>query len=261
MNEMIVEEKIDYKSMNLYQKLNEVSKTATYVKKTEEGFKFKYAGSADLLGKIRPKMQEVGVLLKFHMDSFELIQKPNGTSFPLVRLSYTWINVDNPIETDRTEITLFEDKMTGCQSVGALLTYAERYFLYKFFQVPTDEDAPEQFYKKQEMSAKVEDQKNLKKEPKKEVKKEPNERRVVIEGKYYLLAEDLWGLMRKKQPEFPAVYPEEMPEYLRHCQKVMPNSHIKDHLENWAELNERFFKGMADWSNAQNSLMDERDVG
>jgi hypothetical protein len=84
------------------------------------------------------------------MESFELVEvkKAGGTAVvPKITISHTWIDADNPGDRFSTQATYFEDRMTGCQSIGSMMTYAERYFLYKFFQIATGADDIEKIYK------------------------------------------------------------------------------------------------------------------
>lgn len=150
------EVKEEKKPLNLYQKLIEVRKEVLYVKKEQEGYNFKYATTSEILGAIRPKMDEMGLLLVPDIEEFELIRMKRGNGeiqVPMMKISYTWINAENPEEQIKTSGHYFDDKMTGSQGVGSIMTYAERYFLYKFFQVATDKDSPEEYYKKHELTA------------------------------------------------------------------------------------------------------------
>lgn len=146
--------------MNLLQKLVEIRKQVLYIKKDESGYNFKYASGADIIGQIRPKMDELGVVLIPNMESFDLVPFKKGSAeIQAIKctISYTWVDSDNPEDKITTTSTFFDDKMTGCQGVGSIMTYAERYFLYKFFQVATDSDSPEQFYKKNKMTPFIDD--------------------------------------------------------------------------------------------------------
>ena len=57
-----------------------------------------------------------------------------------MKLTYVWINADKPEE--QFEVTFYavgqQDDVSKAH--GTALTYAERYFLMKFFNIPTDED-------------------------------------------------------------------------------------------------------------------------
>ena len=57
-----------------------------------------------------------------------------------MKLTYVWINADKPEE--KLEVPFYsvgqQDDVSKAHGTG--LTYAERYFLMKFFNIPTDED-------------------------------------------------------------------------------------------------------------------------
>jgi hypothetical protein len=97
-------------------------------------------------------MDEMGLVLVPSMESFEMIEiKDSKAKFPFIMkmsISYTWINADNPQEQVKSNFTFIEEKMIGCQGIGSVMTYAERYFLCKFFQIATDKDDPDAFKKK-----------------------------------------------------------------------------------------------------------------
>lgn len=139
------------KSMTLYQKLVEIRKKVEYVQKdTEGGFglnKHKYATEAQILGMIRPKMDQLGVLLHIQMTDMEIVVC-TGKDRQLERVkatfTFTWIDADNPTQTLSTQYILAGDAF-DTKSCGALITYAHKYFLYKFFSVPTDKDDPDTF--------------------------------------------------------------------------------------------------------------------
>lgn len=157
--------------MNIYQKLVLVRQEVVYVKQEAKGYNFSYASGKDIIGAVRKKMDELNLLLVPNTESFEFVDFPKGSAtirIPKICISYTWINADNPAEQIVTRATYFEDKMTGCQAIGAIETYAERYFLQKFFQIATGKDDIEAFYEKNGFSAKLEDDKSEKAEPKEE---------------------------------------------------------------------------------------------
>ena len=149
-----------------------VRQEVVYVKQEAKGYNFSYASGKDIIGAVRKRMDELNLLLVPNTESFEFVDFPKGSAMikiPKICISYTWINADNPAEQITTQATYFEDKMTGCQAIGAIETYAERYFLQKFFQIATGKDDIEAFYEKNGFSAKVEDERAGKTDPKEEV--------------------------------------------------------------------------------------------
>jgi len=64
-----------------------------------------------------------------------------------IEIDYTWINAEEPNE----KITCHwygQGLDTGEKGVGKALTYAEKYFMLKFFNIPTDKDDPDSFQDK-----------------------------------------------------------------------------------------------------------------
>jgi len=57
-------------------------------------------------------------------------------------VEFVWVNADNPEETIVCP-WYGQGLDTGEKGVGKALTYAEKYFLLKFFNIPTDEDDPD----------------------------------------------------------------------------------------------------------------------
>jgi len=239
-------ENTEKKHMNLYQKLIEVRKSVLYVSKGDSGYNFKYANCADLLGVIRPVMDEMGVLLVSNMDSFERIQ-PKGMQ---ITMSYTWVNAENPAEQLRTTYTFYEEKMTGCQGVGSVLTYGERYFLYKFFSVATDSDAPEKFYKDHGLSAIEEEG------PKK--KQEPDYRRSI--EAFEKVSPKIWEEMQKVDESIKDItLREKLPYYLFFTQKKHPNVDIIVQIKNHIKDPQQIVRSINAWYDHANgdSLMEE----
>jgi hypothetical protein len=143
--------------MNLYIKLVDIRKSVEYLQKTERGNQgAMYVDPAVLVQKIRAKMDDAGILLvpslsDTTVDSMPDPTKnnPNATSFLFrSKMLYTFIDAESG---DKLDVPWF---MTGkhlqdpAMAGGAALTYFERYFLLKFFQIPTSKDDPEHFQAK-----------------------------------------------------------------------------------------------------------------
>lgn len=148
--------------MNIYQKLIEVRKSVPYLKKDNQGHQYNYVSSSQVLSSIRQKMDEVGLLLVPQVISKEVTQdmveskdkygntKHTTTYFTELNMEFTWVNVDDPSETI---VCLWYGQgvdVAGEKGVGKALTYAEKYFLLKFFNIATDKDDPDAFQHKTE---------------------------------------------------------------------------------------------------------------
>lgn len=143
-------------NLNIYQKLVEIRKSIDVFTKDTEGYGYKYVSGSQVLHKIKAKMDELGVLLIPHINdqshkTFDYTvwdkqakQEKSKTDFIVFgSMTYTWVNAENP--DDRIEIPFQymgqQDDIS--KAFGSALTYSERYFLLKFFGVPTDEDDPD----------------------------------------------------------------------------------------------------------------------
>lgn len=123
------------------------------MQKAATGYNFVYATESQMLGAIRGKMDELGVFLEVDMKSLEPVDVSTlkkGAVFTIAGLKahfiFTWIDADKPEDRITKELWMQHAESTA-QCVGGLMTYANRYFLYKFFSVPTDKDDPDDFDK------------------------------------------------------------------------------------------------------------------
>lgn len=144
------------KPKNLFQKLLEVKRRIPYLKKDAKGYGYTYTSGSTVLYHINQGLNEVGVLLKSEVIDIQKeqieVETRNGVKkewLYTLEMIMTWINVDNPDEKD-----IIKWAATGCngeeKGFGSALTYAERYFMLKFFNIPTDELDPDNFLSKQE---------------------------------------------------------------------------------------------------------------
>ena len=133
--------------LNLYQKLMEIKKAfPSYIKKTAEGYGFKYCKESILNAIINPVMEEHGILLYQEVISLEdckitRVAKDKSTqelTGSRMHLQYTWVNIENPSETLKCSQWI-QDYESDAQKCGGLLTYGVRYFLLKFFNIATDD--------------------------------------------------------------------------------------------------------------------------
>lgn len=158
------------KTLNLYQKIADVKANIDGFTKDTKGYNYSYVSGSQVLHKIREKMVEHNLLLipSTSDEQHELVQNSKGKSEHVVtmKLNYTWINADNPEE--KHEVTFWASGQQDdiSKAHGTALTYAERYFLMKFFNLPTDEDDADAKQKKAQYSARATQQEvgNFKKE-------------------------------------------------------------------------------------------------
>ncbi|MDI6617868.1 MAG: ERF family protein [Clostridiales bacterium] len=144
------------KPKNIYQKLIEVRKAVPYLQKTESGNQYKYVGSSGVLTAVRGELDKQGLLLIPRVKSVKVtgdtVEKTDNygtkhttTWFTELTMEYTWINADNPEEKIVCEWYGQGVDIAGEKGVGKALTYAEKYFLLKFFNIATDTDDPDKY--------------------------------------------------------------------------------------------------------------------
>lgn len=166
--------------LNLYQKIAKIRDMVSAVQKNKQGFGYMYADEEALLPQITAGMK------KYHLSLFpgtvggttsaELIQytktkvnkdkvtkevkiyEENVNEY-LVQsdMTFTWVNNDNPAETLVVPWTLVGCQTDASQAFGSGLTYSNRYFLLKFFNVATVNDDPDNFRSKQAAALAEED--------------------------------------------------------------------------------------------------------
>lgn len=137
------------KKLNIFQKLVEVRKKVIYIQKNTRNPRFPYACTSDLLAEIRDEMDYQGIVVLTEFDSFNIVNI-NGKDCPQAWIKHTWVNAEDPSDRIETKLCFTETTQTGCQSSGSILTYSERYMLYKTLLVATDEADPDAFFARRE---------------------------------------------------------------------------------------------------------------
>lgn len=136
---------MEEKTISIYKKLHEIQKSVRGFGKDSKGHNYTYVSGAKILGHIRTKMDALGLILKQEVLSIENERQDykvrHGEKSEIlskVMMRFTWVC----IETGETDVNLFgaNGQNDFDKGVGSALTYAERYFLLKYFHIPTDED-------------------------------------------------------------------------------------------------------------------------
>mgnify|MGYP001236398701 FL=1 len=146
----------EQKPLNLYQKLVEVRKSIDFFTKDTKGFGYTYVSGSQVLRKIKDKMDELQILLipvvlnqshdTFHYkqwDKKEQREKDKTDFIVTADMNYIWVNAENPEERIEIPWQTMGQQDDISKAFGSGLTYSERYFLLKFFGVPTDEEDPD----------------------------------------------------------------------------------------------------------------------
>lgn len=139
------------KIATLAQKLVEVRRSVDYLQKTSQGSQFSYTSSSQVLAAVREKLNELGILLTPHVTHAEVRENltKSGTAVYFTELVMTMEWAD--VETGETKAIPWYAQgvdLAGEKGVGKALTYAEKYFILKQFNIPTDKDDPDAFQEK-----------------------------------------------------------------------------------------------------------------
>lgn len=133
----------------LYKKLLELQKAVRGLFPEKQGGtgNYKYVSGNKLLSVVRPKMDELGLLLKSEIVDIVNTrqdykvgreQRDKSEVHTSLKMRFTWI------DTESGEREVCEWAANGQndwdKGAGSAMTYGERYFLMKFFHIPTDED-------------------------------------------------------------------------------------------------------------------------
>ena len=131
--------------MSIYKKLLNIQRQVKGLSKDKKSYSFSYVTGNKLLSFIKPLMDEQGLILKQEVTSIENERMDYSTSrgakseiLSKVMMRFTWIDS----ETGETDVNLFgaNGQNDWEKGLGSALTYAERYFLLKYFHIATDED-------------------------------------------------------------------------------------------------------------------------
>lgn len=141
-------------SLNLHQRLIEVRKSVAYLQKENAGHQYKYVSSSQVLSSLRAAMDTFRVLLTVEVveakiSEFTSREEKAKQWLTELWVQYCWINADDP--ADRFPCRFYGQGIdTAEKGVGKALTYTEKYFLLKTFNIATDKDDPDAFQEKGE---------------------------------------------------------------------------------------------------------------
>lgn len=145
----------DPKTMSIYEKLLEVRKSVPYLKKETKGHNCNYVKGSQVLGAVREKLDELGLLLRpeiistTHQEAKYITMRQEEKIETLVKIDmlFTWYNVYKPEEKIECRWASMGQNERD-KAIGSALTYAERYFLLKFFMIATDDLDPDAYKEK-----------------------------------------------------------------------------------------------------------------
>lgn len=127
---------------NLMEKILEIRRAMPYFQKDTQGYGYKYVSGCAVLETFRKIADELKVLLILNVIKGTLTQVDKNRAIEL-DIEFKFINVEDQKETLSVPFKAYGEQTDSSKAFGSALTYAERYFLLKFFNVPTDVDDPD----------------------------------------------------------------------------------------------------------------------
>ncbi len=135
---------------NLLKKLSNLRKEMDYFQKNKKGFGYYYVSGYSILSRLQTEMNDAKLLLYPSITEqdvvvFDYINKDSHKKTEIIVKSigaYTWVDTESG-ETLEVPWSFTGSQTDASQAFGSGLTYAERYFLMKFFNIPTDEADPD----------------------------------------------------------------------------------------------------------------------
>lgn len=161
--------------LNLYQKLAKIGKPIEVVQKNKRGYGYTYADEELLLSQITGLMKKFGVsLIPGVVPTSSTVQPyhyvktkttKDGTPFEehvnevmvYGDMTWTWVNNDNPDERIVVPWFFVGSQSDASQAFGSALTYSDRYFLLKYFNVATSDNDPDEYRTRQREAEETED--------------------------------------------------------------------------------------------------------
>jgi len=138
--------------MNLFEKIVELKKQTEGFYKDTKSYGYNYVSGSQILDKITPLMNELGLLFLPKSATHRGWQERNyvnqkgqeKTDFIVDGdLVYCWVNANEPKEVWEIPFQYYGAQDDISKAFGSALTYSERYLLLKSLGLPTDEDDPD----------------------------------------------------------------------------------------------------------------------
>lgn len=139
--------------MNIYQKLAKIRKQVEVIQKNKAGYGYKYVSEDEILAKITVFMDKYNLSLLPSIErgtttvapytykktkstkSGEIYEENNNEVLVSADMTWSWVNNDNPEERVTVPWSLVGQQSDASQAFGSGLTYSNRYFLLKFFNI------------------------------------------------------------------------------------------------------------------------------
>ena len=132
------------KKWNLHKKLNWIRSKIKPLYLDKRAFSYEYVTGYQVLNSIFSNMNRIGVILvpEIETSEFQEFAYKNAKGQDKLaflthgKMFYTWINTDNPKDILKVPWRHYGQQEDLSQAFGSGLTYAERMFVKKFFNIP-----------------------------------------------------------------------------------------------------------------------------
>ena len=147
---------------NIHQRINEAKHSMEGFIKDSKGYQYNYVSGSQVLHKLNPELYKHGINITFKTsdakyETVNVVVKGKEKTEYIVSLNvhYTITNTDRIEEKIESTIFAIGQQDDPSKALGTALTYSERYFLMKFFGLPTDEDDADARQKREVYAAKA----------------------------------------------------------------------------------------------------------
>lgn len=173
-NQAVKSKETQTDKLSLIQRLAKIRQMANVIQTNKQGYGYKYVSEDEILSKISAGMKKYQVSLFPHVSpnttdvSLQEFRKTkvakNGAPYEEVSTEvivksdgyFTWLCDDNPEDRYDVPWVFIGQQTDASQAFGSGLTYCNRYFLLKFFNVATVNDDPDVWRSKQKEALSME---------------------------------------------------------------------------------------------------------
>jgi hypothetical protein len=152
--------------LNIYQRLAKIRKMTEVIRKNKSGFNYKYVTEDEILAKVTAGMEKYQVSLipditpgTFTVTPYQYTKdkitkagdKLTETIYEMLcqsDVTFKWVCDDKPDDFIIVHWSLVGQQGEASQCFGSALTYMNRYFMLKYFQVATPDDDPDNYRSK-----------------------------------------------------------------------------------------------------------------
>ena len=154
--------------LNLVQKLAKMREMVEVLRKNKAGYNYKYVTEDEIMAKVAAGMKKYDVSLipsivqgtlvvtPCHYEktkitkSGEVIKEAINEVLVYGEMLFTWVNNEDRSDHIQVPWVLVGRQSDASQTLGSALTYANRYFMLKYFQIATPDDDPDNWRGKKE---------------------------------------------------------------------------------------------------------------